>query len=356
MRLKKRISMLLASLMLISVLQVSALATGVQLRIQAPETLPSEGETFNVAVSIAGNPGVSAVQFTLDFDRRVVSCETASVGGVLAGSLAATNPKAKDGAIVAAATVNPTKADGTLAEFTFRVLKSGDAAFSLKDAVFTDANGNTIETNVPSLFVGTGTASGDKTDSQYTDGKSEKTQTFSDVPESFWGYEFIETAAANGIVGGMGNGTFEPNREMTRAEFVSMLWRMADKANAVKEADFTDVPQNAWYAAAVNWAYEKGVVKGTSATTFNPNGKITRQETVTILFNYNGGVSGTELLLSAAYDSQYQDSGKIAVWAKSAMYWAIYNGVIVGTSDTTVSPLETTTRAEATTMLVQYNK
>ena len=89
---------------------------------------------------------------------------------------------------------------------------------------------------------------------------------------------------------------------------------------------------------------------------FSPDGKITRQEVVTILFRYSGSQSGAETMFTATYDSQFTDSGAIAPWAKSAMYWAIYNGVINGTSQTTVSPTATATRAEVAAIFVRYSK
>ena len=176
------------------------------------------------------------------------------------------------------------------------------------------------------------------------------------TPKSFWGYESIERAAQLGYVNGVGGGKFEPNRQLTRAEFVTMLYRMADKPAANTAAGFTDVPQNAWYRDALNWAAEKGYVNGTGANTFSPDGKITRQEVVTILFRYSGSQSGAETMFTATYDSQFTDSGAIAPWAKTAMYWAIYNGVVNGTSPTTVSPTATATRAEVAAIFVRYAK
>ena len=179
-------------------------------------------------------------------------------------------------------------------------------------------------------------------------------QTFLDVLKSFWGYESIERAAQLGYVNGVGGGKFEPNRQLTRAEFVTMLHRMAGKPTASTAAAFTDVSQNAWYRDAVNWAAEKGYVNGTGENSFNPDGKITRQEVVTILFRYSGSQSGAETMFTATYDSQVSDSGAIAPWAKTAMYWAIYNGVVNGTSPTTVSPTATATRAEVAAIFVRY--
>lgn len=349
--------------LMIAMLSLPAYAAGTSLKIDAPASLPAVGETFTVKVDISGNPGLCAAQYTLAFDKTVVTCVSASVGDVLKGTLSAANPDAADGAIVAAAATSPAKGDGSIGVFTFKVLKSGETGFALKDAVFSDANGASISTNVPAADSSQKPSAPAKPDQPKTDDPTEPSnpgenagQTFLDVPKSFWGYESIERAAQLGYVNGVGGGKFEPNRQLTRAEFVTMLHRMAGKPTASTAAAFTDVSQNAWYRDAVNWAAEKGYVNGTGENSFNPDGKITRQEVVTILFRYSGSQSGAETMFTAAYDSQFTDSGAIAPWAKTAMYWAIYNGVVNGTSPTTVSPTATATRAEVAAIFVRYAK
>ena len=165
----------------------------------------------------------------------------------------------------------------------------------------------------------------------------------------------VKWAASEGIITGYSDGTFRPDTPVTRAQFVLMLWRMCGKPAAAKAASFADASAD-WYQDALSWAVENGYVNGTGEGTFSPNGKITRQEVVTILFRYSGGQSGQEVLLYSVYDGQLADSGSIAPWAKSAMYWAIYNGVITGTSETTVSPAATATRAEVAAIFVRYAK
>ena len=135
--------------LMIAMLSLPAYAAGTSLKIDAPASLPAVGGTFTVKVDISGNPGLCAAQYTLAFDKTVVTCVSASVGDVLKGTLSAANPDAADGAIVAAAATSPAKGDGSIGVFTFKVLKSGETGFTLKDAVFSDANGASISTNVP---------------------------------------------------------------------------------------------------------------------------------------------------------------------------------------------------------------
>ena len=244
--------------LMIAMLSLPAYAAGTSLKIDAPASLPAVGETFTVKVDISGNPGLCAAQYTLAFDKTVVTCVSASVGDVLKGTLSAANPDAADGAIVAAAATSPAKGDGSIGVFTFKVLKSGETGFTLKDAVFSDANGASISTNVPAADSSQKPSGTEKPEQPKGDEPAAPSnpgenagQTFLDVPKSFWGYESIERAAQLGYVNGVGGGKFEPNRQLTRAEFVTMLHRMAGKPTASTAAAFTDVSQNAWYRDAV---------------------------------------------------------------------------------------------------------
>ena len=130
--------------LMIAMLSLPAYAAGTSLKIDAPASLPAVGETFTVKVDISGNPGLCAAQYTLAFDKTVVTCVSASVGDVLKGTLSAANPDAADGAIVAAAATSPAKGDGSIGVFTFKVLKSGETGFALKDGVFTPGHARAV--------------------------------------------------------------------------------------------------------------------------------------------------------------------------------------------------------------------
>lgn len=178
---------------------------------------------------------------------------------------------------------------------------------------------------------------------------------FTDVGEDHWAYESVKKAVSLGLVTGRGNALFAPNDTMTRAEAVTMLHRMAGSPEA-KAASFADVASDSWYAAAVNWAAEAGVMKGVSDTQFGAADPITRQELLTVLYRMAGSVSGTEVMFTALYDDQFTDSGEIAVWAKPAMYWGIYKELIRGVAADQLAPLGAVTRAEAAAILVRYSE
>ncbi len=375
MRKRNRILCALLAALLAAVLSLPAAAAETSLIISAPETLPAVGETFTVTVTISGNPGLCAAQYTLAFDPSVVRCESASVGELLRNTFSAANPSAEAGAIVAAATVTPATGDGSVGVFTFQVLKAGETDFTLQNAIFSGADGAPIQTNITTSAPAedepgqpeqpvpggeTGQTPGKDPAQPEQPGQEQPGQEqplpaeplFTDVPQSFWGYEAIQKAARLGLINGVGEGKFAPERKLTRAEFVTMLWRLAGQPAAGAKADFTDVPAEIWYRAGLDWVAEKGYVTGDGGR-FKPEDQITRQEAVTILFRYSGGQSGMETMFSAIYADQFSDSGAVASWAKSAMDWAIYHSVIQG-SGGKLNPTGTASRAEIAAIFVRY--
>lgn len=374
-------NMLGALLALMLLLGIPAQAAdGAQLVVSAPESLPAVGETFTVEVRIADNPGFCAAQFTLAFDTSVVDCQSVKPGSVLSGSLSASNPNAADGAMVAAVSTDTIAKDGVVGVYTFRVLKTGDPDFALKDGVFSDAAGEDVAVTVtaPSGSSGTPstpqeTPSGTETpetpdgtetpDAETPDGvlqpeapeESAGAVRFSDVPPSFWSYEQIRQAVELGVIGGYADGTFRPNASVTRAQFVAMLWRLAGRPTASAPAPFADTARlNADFRAAIAWAAEKGIVGGVTPTEFRPSAAINRQQAMAILFRYSGGISGMEALMSEVYDAQFSDSGSISASLKSGVYWALYHGIIGGVSETRLAPRNTATRAQIAVILMRY--
>ncbi len=155
---------------------------------------------------------------------------------------------------------------------------------------------------------------------------------FTDVhPQSPY-YNAVKFVEKNGIMNGMGNGTFSPDTGMTRAMFVTVLGRMAgitDYYNGVSE--FRDVSAVEWYSDYVYWAFQNGIVKGYKDElyrTFGVNDKVTIEQAVVMLARY----AGVEELPTLMYDMEgdYDDTSDISDWAKSAMRWATATGIYDG--------------------------
>ncbi len=173
---------------------------------------------------------------------------------------------------------------------------------------------------------------------------------FTDIDH--WAAEYIKTAYAAGLIKGTSETTFSPETNITRGSFITLLYRLSGSPEVTGENPFTDVVEGEYYANAVIWGYENGVVNGKSADTFAPNGDITRQELATMLMRY-AKLTGADV--DAAADlAAYADAGEIADWAMDAMKWAVAKGYISGRTTDTLAPQGITNRAEAATILVRF--
>lgn len=180
------------------------------------------------------------------------------------------------------------------------------------------------------------------------------THEFADVPSSYWGYEEIGQAAAMGLMLGDDTGLFRPEEPVTRAQFVTALWRLAGEPEVTGENSFTDVANGSWYEKQVTWAVQAGCVNGVSATSFNPEGYITREEAMTILFRYNGGQSGIESLLTGVYRDCFTDSAALHDWGEAAAWWSVYNCIFTGKTESTLDPGGNATRAQTAVIFLRY--
>jgi hypothetical protein len=158
-------------------------------------------------------------------------------------------------------------------------------------------------------------------------------------------------AADRGLVEGVSTISFAPSGKMTRAQVVVLLARLdgADTADAAP-CPFTDVNQSQWYAGAVNWAYETGIVDGVSETQFNPSGKVTRQDFVTMVVRYLESVRGLSLEEAAL---SFTDEASISSYARSPMQKAAALGLVEGYEDGSILPKNQISRSEGVTILMR---
>ena len=143
-------------------------------------------------------------------------------------------------------------------------------------------------------------------------------------------------------VDGTSDTTFSPNKNVTRAEFVTFLWRLAGKPNA-KESNFSDVKEGSFYEEAVNWASQEGITEGKSENTFDPDAYVTRAEAVTFLYRAFGE--------SQSFGAVSFDDVDDAAYYAKAVSWAVANRITSGTSVKKFSPDDYATRAQAVTFI-----
>lgn len=184
------------------------------------------------------------------------------------------------------------------------------------------------------------------------DKPEEPDEPFIDVDENDWFYDAVTYVYSEGMMDGVSDTQFAPNSNLTRGMVVTMLYRLEDEPRVTGSSGFDDVASGAWYADAVTWAAENGIVNGVSDTEFAPNVNITREQLAAILYRYaeynDYDVSGRDDL------SEFTDRSSISGYALDAMRWAVDEGLITGITDTTIEPQGTATRAQAATMFMRF--
>ena len=155
------------------------------------------------------------------------------------------------------------------------------------------------------------------------------TEMFTDV-EKNWAYPGIQYCVTHGIMGGMGDGTFAPTGTTTRAQIVQILYNLEGTPAVSGTTPFTDLTAN-WYKPAILWAYQNNVVAGTSPTTFDPEGPVTREQIAVILTEYMYNVLKMNRTWTPADLSTFPDGAQVSGWAKEAMQDAVALGLINGT-------------------------
>ena len=146
---------------------------------------------------------------------------------------------------------------------------------------------------------------------------------------------------------GMTDTLFAPDTDITRGMFVTVLYRMDGEPKTAKEYNFKDVPQNAYYADAVAWASKNGIVAGYSNEEYMPDNTISREQMAAIMYRYVKYKGADTSIAENKNILSYEDFSNISEYAIPAMQWSAGSSVMVGRTDTTLNPLETTTRAEA---------
>lgn len=175
---------------------------------------------------------------------------------------------------------------------------------------------------------------------------------FTDVSKSDWFHEAVDFVWLHGYMNGMGDNRFEPGLTLTRAMAVTMLWRMQGSPAVSAGTAYTDVTPGTWYADAVAWASQTGIVQGYGDGRFGPDDPVTREQLAVILMRFrseNGRKTDRKTPLSA-----FTDAGEVSPWALDAMEWAVAADLINGRTDTTLVPGGTATRAEVAMLLMRY--
>lgn len=166
---------------------------------------------------------------------------------------------------------------------------------------------------------------------------------FTDVPDSHWAHDAIEYVVDEGLFAGTSETTFNPEGTMTRAMLWVVLARMDDVNTNASSGE-------AWYQPGLDWAVENGISDGT-----NPNNNITREQFAAMLYRYAEN-AGEDITADTAELNKFIDTINVSSYALQPLAWAVENGIVSGTSSDTISPSGNATRAQVATMLMRYDK
>ncbi len=175
---------------------------------------------------------------------------------------------------------------------------------------------------------------------------------FVDVHKSDWFYGAVEFVARRGLMNGTSATTFEPGSPTTRAMIVTMLHRLEGKPSVTKASGFSDVAAGTWYADAVAWAAANGIVKGYDADTFGPDDNMTREQMVAVLNRY-ARYKGYDMDVIPNLSS-FADVADISGYALKGMEWAVAKELIIGTDDNKLDPEGVVTRAQSAILFMRF--
>ena len=183
----------------------------------------------------------------------------------------------------------------------------------------------------------------------------EPTWPFTDVTEGDdWFYDAVAYVYENGIMAGTSETTFEPGMLLDRAMAAQLFYNLEGKPTVTGDSTFTDVTSGHWAVDAITWAAENEVVAGIGGNLYDPDSNVTREQFAQMLYNY-AQYKGYDLTANGDL-TQFPDDGSISFWAETALSWANGNGLINGNEDGTLAPGGTATRAQAASILANFDQ
>lgn len=180
---------------------------------------------------------------------------------------------------------------------------------------------------------------------------------FNDVSSTRWAKRAIEVLISKHVIKGVSSDEFVPNREISRAEFASLVVRALNlKDSDQSQQPFTDVSEDKWYYSSVTAAYQHGIISGIKADQFAPQATITRQEMAVMIYNAYRLLEEPVAVDPIHTLDTFDDQNLISEWAKKQLQFVVQTGLMKGKSHSSIAPLDTATRAEAVQMIYNLMK
>lgn len=330
------------------------------------------GEAVSVSLEINENPGLAGWKAELTWDAAALELRTDSVkvGAAFPGGTLLSNAEEPGKLTVIWFSIRDCLENGTMLSFTLNAADGAAPGTYSVTTVFSESDTVNVAEKPVALTV-TGAeitiieealpdAPEPPTDVP-TDTEPGKTQElpdiisqqphsgFADVPETHWAYTWVTELAMRGIVNGMDETHFAPDRLVTRAEFVTMLARLSGAdTSAYRTSAFDDVTEGSWYYHFVAWAAETGVTNGTGQRRFSPDKPVTREQAAALLFRLaeRMGIALPETAEAVAF----ADADSISHYARDAVSAMQRAGILIGVGSGRFDPKGNTTRAAAAKM------
>jgi hypothetical protein len=356
------------------------------------------GETVDVSVSLAHNPGIAAFVLRLNYDASmltpisIIQGPALHIGSITSNLQAGGDPTKLN--FVSAVWINSSDftGDGVIYTVTFAISQyaSGNIPLTLTynpddivnqnlenirvaitngniliappfdsytpeppvAADVSDPNANASSHELPQVTT-------DREPQPETDNAAISTDStfqnnqFNDISASDWFYESVGYVFNSGLMNGTSEYAFEPHTPVSRAMFATILYRMENEPSVNSGNPFPDVSAGQWYTNAVIWANENEIMLG-YGDKFGANDPITREQLATILYRYTVQKGNDANIAYAGALEGYADYNQISAWATTALTWANAKGIITGRSATELIPSGTASRAETAAMLQRF--
>ena len=249
--------------------------------------------------------------------------------------------------------VSPTRASKGS---TVTVTVKPDEGYELDELTVTDKNGDSVKLTDKGdgKYTFKMPASKVTVEAVFTAAKVEGLP-FTDVTSGDWFYDAVAYVYDKGMMEGTTDTTFAPTMNLTRSMIAQVLYNLEERPEAPGAAGFPDVAAGAWYADAVNWAAARGIVKGYDTGAFGPEDSVTREQLAAILYRY-AQVKGYDTTQGGMAVREFSDSASISDWAQEAMAWAVNAQVLSGKGNGVLDPQGTATRAEVAQMLMNFGE
>ena len=248
-------------------------------------------------------------------------------------------------------------ADEASAGTRITVTVKPDAGYELDELTVTDKNGESVKLTDKGdgKYTFKMPASKVTVEAVFTAVEAKGLPSFTDVTSGDWFYDAVAYVYDKGMMEGTTDTTFAPTMNLTRSMIAQVLYNLEERPEAPGAAGFPDVAADAWYADAVNWAAARGIVKGYDTGAFGPEDSVTREQLAAILYRY-AQAKGYDTTQGGMAVREFSDSASISDWAQTAMSWAVNAQVLSGKGNGVLDPQGTATRAEVAQMLMNFGE